>query len=108
MSKVLDETFVANIKELMLQVDNGMGLKQSFITTEDPEELDNHLYKRILVIRSYLGDEDISPEEAEKLVKTDLVDCVFVGTEGEGYNNDVDEDWTKENLAFGEECKLWV
>lgn len=105
---VLNDDFVSNIKELLLQVTDGYKLKESFLQTEKPEELDNHLYKRVLIINSYLGEEDIEPEVAEKLVHTDLRDCIFVGTAADGYNNDVDEDWTKDDLVFMEECKLWV
>lgn len=105
---VLSDHFVENIKEVLLQLTDGYHLKESFLQETDPETLNNHLYKRVLILRSYLDEEDIEPEVAEKLVKTDLVDCVFVGTESDGYNNDLDEDWTKDDLTFMEQCKLWI
>jgi hypothetical protein len=102
MSKVLSEGLYNAIQEVIGHLSTDTD-KDSFVTTEEP---DKHPYKHVLELKSYLGDEDITSEEAKQLLKTDLKGNVYIGVEGEGYEN-IDEDWNGE-LAMYEQCKLWV
>lgn len=101
MSKVLSEGFIEELKKVLEYVRSA---EYSNFIECDNEALNNHVYKSVLMLDSYLGDEVIDHDVAIRLLTTDVRDCVMVGTEQEGYTH-LEEG---EEINQFEETKLWI
>lgn len=101
MAKLLNEGFVEELKKVLEYVRSS---EYSNFMECDDGALNDHVYKSVLILDSYLGDEVINHDVAIRLLETDVRDCVMIGTEQEGYIH-LEED--KEINQF-EETKLWI
>lgn len=75
-----------------------------FMDENSDDVLDDHVYKRALVINSYLGEQDIPKEVAIRLLNSDVADSVMVGNETDGYT----ELQEGQEISDNDECQLWI
>lgn len=103
---VLNEMFASEVKSICEYILGSE--KDSWLDESDPQVLDSHVYKKALVVMSILGEQDIEPYDAERLLKTDCKDGVMIGNEQEGWTEIDEEDWTEEDCTQWEKCQLWI
>lgn len=101
MSKILNEGFVEELKKVL---DYVRTTEYNNFMECDNEALNDHIYKSVLILDSYLRYEVIDHDVATRLLETDVRDNIMIGTEQEGYTHlEADEE-----VNQFEETKLWI
>lgn len=90
MSKLLNDTFLESLNRVLEYLAAGED-REDFLENDDP---DGSIYKEVLIIRSFLGQDDITFHEAKQLLKTDCAKSVYYGSKNEcdfGFTQDKEE-----------------
>lgn len=100
MTKLLNERFLEELDKVL----DYLRENEQKDFRNDEENRNDHIYLSVLILNSYLGNEEIDDEDAKLLLDTNLKDNVYVGIEDQGYKN-LEEG---EEILGMEICKLWI
>jgi hypothetical protein len=108
MSKILSEGFLEELNNVLDYLI--LNEHNSFLESDIPND---HIYQSALVLKGYLGEVELTAEEAHQLMKTDCRDNVMTGTEIDGWTEADEDDFNEDEdgtitSSAGVEFRLWI